>query len=307
MRTASGAEAREGEDPSSNRLALTRLTLGGRRWGVCEGLPVTPAPDDRQRELFDILHAALPEDPFLRYDVEPGTFESVAVDPGHAAAWMSWHRFRGERWLTAIAQDPTSAEDVRRAVAVAVALADECSAAGTPVGGVTVPRGGLEQLPDRLRPPHHEEWDWWFIESAPDEVGPPVVDLDAADPRLEALLAVASPHAPIRPGNPRVARWAGVEVGADVLPDTAGLASLVAVTHLRSGAAHLNDVATHPALRGRRLARALCAQVTRDAFDEGRPAVSLGMYADNDAARSLYTALGFTCVRGNSSGPLARG
>jgi hypothetical protein len=28
------------------------------------------------------------------------------------------------------------------------------------------------------------------------------------------------------------------------------------------------------------------------------------MYADNDAARRVYTRLGFSCVRGQTSGPL---
>jgi predicted GNAT family acetyltransferase len=30
------------------------------------------------------------------------------------------------------------------------------------------------------------------------------------------------------------------------------------------------------------------------------------MYADNDAARGVYTALGFRCLRGQTSGPLTQ-
>ena len=76
------------------------------------------------------------------------------------------------------------------------------------------------------------------------------------------------------------------------------------MTRPRSGADHLNDVATHPDRRGRGLARLLCGQVTVDSLRAGRPAVALGMYADNDAARTVYSALDFTCVRGQTSGPL---
>jgi ribosomal protein S18 acetylase RimI-like enzyme len=175
-----------------------------------------------------------------------------------------------------------------------------------------VSRGGRDLLPADLRAPEAWEWDFWvtYAEPAPAALltaygeGVPVVDLSGADPRLEPLLDLASPSAPIRPGDPRVVRWAAIEDPEGGLPDTGGLAAVLAVTHQRSGAAHLNDVATHPARRGRGLARALCGQVTVDALREGRPAVTLGMYADNDPARRVYTTLGFTCVRGQTSGPL---
>ena len=96
----------------------------------------------------------------------------------------------------------------------------------------------------------------------------------------------------------------GIEDPEAGLADTGGLAAVLAVTRPRSGAAHLNDVATHPHRRGRGLARLLCGQVTVDALRDGRPAVTLGMYADNDAARRVYSGLGFTCARGQTSGPL---
>ena len=80
--------------------------------------------------------------------------------------------------------------------------------------------------------------------------------------------------------------------------------AVLAVTRLRSGVAHLNDVATHPQRRGRGLARR-CAAGHRDALADGRPAVTLGMYADNDAARALYSGLGFVATHRHTSGPLA--
>lgn len=292
-------------------------------------------PDDRQLELYDILRDALPDDAFLRYDVAPGTFEAVEVATGSAAAWTSWHAFRGARWLTAIAQDPDDASDVARAVELAMRLAG--SAADDSFTGITVPRGGLELLPSKLRPPVVDEWDWWVTESPPVRTGRSgpwsgatgashtsapaaqqdvlggspgamreVLDLQPSDPRIAALLAVASPDAPIPAGDPRVVRWAALLDSGDDLADTGGLAALVAVTLQGSGAAHLNDVATHPERRRRGLAREICGTVTCDAFDEGRPAVTLGMYAHNDPARAVYSALGFSCTRRNTSGALPR-
>ncbi len=274
IRTASGADAREGAIPSSNRLALTGLTLGGPCPTVCEGVPVTPAPDDRQRELFDIAPGGAAGRPV------------PALRRGAGHVRVGGRRSRPRRRLDVVAPVPRTAlgdhdragpaRATRTCAVPSTWLSSSPPSAprrGSAVGGVTVPQGGLELLPAHLRPPEHENWDWWYTEAPPVDPGIATVDLDGADPRLEALLAVASPDAPIRPGNPRVARWACVDVGIAERPDTGGLAAMVAVTHLRSGAAHLNDVATHPEMRGRRLARALCAQVTRDAFDEGRPAV----------------------------------
>jgi ribosomal protein S18 acetylase RimI-like enzyme len=272
---------------------------------------VTPVPDDQQQDLHRRLLEALDHDPYLRFELDPGTLETVATRDGEAVAWVGRHR-SGLRWATGLAGDP---QDPRH-LAAAAALLDEL--AGSDVGtdaevrGVTIPRGGRELLPEGLRVPEPWEWDFWWTVAEPDDAamattydGTAVVsDLDAGDARIGLLLDLASPSAPIRPDDPRVVRWAGVEDPAGGLPETGGLAAVLAVTRPRSGAAHLNDVATHPDRRGRALARLLCGQVTVDALRDGSPAVTLGMYADNDAARRVYSRLGFTCARGQTSGPL---
>lgn len=263
---------------------------------------MAPAPDDRQRALHDELLAALDGDPYVRFELDPGTLARVRTAPGRAVSYMSSHPYRGVRWITALAADPSSSDDVAVAVDLLTELARESAAAGDPVTGITVSRGGRELLPDDLRPPEAWQWDFWWTDEAPATTAYDVVDLDAADPRIPVLLAAASPSAPIAPGDPRVTRWAGIE-DADLV-ETDGLAALLAQTGHRSGAAHLNDVATHPDRRGRGLAKALCGRVTADALAAGAPAVTLGMYAENDAARRVYTALGFHCARGQTSGPL---
>ncbi len=273
---------------------------------------VTPAPDDHQRELHAELLSALDDDAFVRFEIDPGGLSRVRAEPGRGAAFVSLHPHRAVTWITSLAADPGSSDDIAVAVRLLVDLAAESAAAGDPVTGVTVSRGGRELLPAELRSPEAWQWDFWWTDVAPAPVvtayadALSVVDLHESDPRIPLLLGLASPSAPISPGDPRVTRWAAIEDPEGGLPDTGGLAALLAETLHRSGAAHLNDVATHPDRRGRSLAKALCGQVTADALAAGRPAVSLGMYADNDAARRVYTALGFHCVRGQTSGPLTQ-
>jgi ribosomal protein S18 acetylase RimI-like enzyme len=272
---------------------------------------VTPAPDDQQQDLHRCLLEALDHDAYLCFELDPGTLEEVATRDGEAVAWIGRHR-SGLRWATGLAGDP---HDPRHLAAAAELLDDLAGAdVGTDaeVRGVTITRGGREHLPERLRVPEPWEWDFWWTDAEPEAAAlvtaydgsAGVRDLEAGDDRIGLLLDLASPSAPIRPGDPRVVRWAGIEDPEGGLPDTGGLAAVLAVTRPRSGAAHLNDVATHPDRRGRALARLLCGQVTVDALRGGTPAVTLGMYADNDAARRVYSRLGFTCARGQTSGPL---
>jgi GNAT superfamily N-acetyltransferase len=266
---------------------------------------VTPAPDLHQTDLHRALVEGSGGDAFVRFELDPGTLERVAVREAVAVAWVGRHR-SGVRWATGLAADPLDPAHVGAAVELLVPLAET----GSPVVGVTVSRGGRDLLPEHLRAPQAWEWDFWWTGEEPPagSLDTPyadqaqVCDLDPADERIARLLEVASPSAPIAPGDTRVLRWAGIEDPEGALPDTGGLAALLAMTGTRSGAAHLNDVATHPERRGRALARLLCGQVTTDALRAGAPAVTLGMYADNDAARRVYTALGFTCVRGQTSG-----
>jgi ribosomal protein S18 acetylase RimI-like enzyme len=272
---------------------------------------VTPAPDDHQRAQHVRLLEALGHDPYLRFELDPGTLETIVTSDRRAVAWVGLHR-NGLRWVTGLAFDPHDPWHVEAAVDLVEELVEAEQSVEPHVRGVTVSRGGRDLLPTWLRPPEAWEWDFWWTASEPATAalataydGAQVTDLPADDPRIGPLLDLASPHAPLRPGDPRVVRWAGLEDPEGGLADTGGLAAVLALTRQSSGAAHLNDVATHPDRRGRGLARLLCGVVTMDALRAGYPAVTLGMYAENDAARRVYTALGFTCVRGQTSGPLA--
>ena len=67
---------------------------------------------------------------------------------------------------------------------------------------------------------------------------------------------------------------------------------------------NLSSIAVHPDCRGQGLGRALTAALTRRLLDEGCDLVTLGMYADNDAARAVYDALGWRAEHRFTSGPL---
>ena len=272
---------------------------------------MTPAPDHDQQELHQRLLEALDHDAYLRFELDPGSLESIATRPGEAVAWIGRHR-SGLRWATGLAGDPHDPGHLGAAAALLDELAGGTVGTSAEVRGVTITRGGRALLPAGLRVPEPWEWDFWWTVDAPDPHSlvtsyadaARVTDLDAGDARIGQLLDLASPSAPLSPGDQRVIRWAGIEDPEGGLEDTGGLAAVLAVTRPRSGAAHLNDVATHPERRGRALARLLCGQVTVEALRVGSPAVTLGMYADNDAARRVYTGLGFACARGQTSGPL---
>jgi predicted GNAT family acetyltransferase len=82
------------------------------------------------------------------------------------------------------------------------------------------------------------------------------------------------------------------------------LIAMLTALYRGSGAAHFNDVATHPARRNRGLAQALCYSATARLLENGYPAVTLGMYAENHAARRVYQALGFIHAESFTSGAL---
>lgn len=157
----------------------------------------------------------------------------------------------------------------------------------------TLPRGWLDHLPPSLAAVvvKRMDWDWCWTDTPPEPVpgeervrwlGPD----DAEDVRK--LLAEASPETSTWPDDDHARRWAGIR-------DAGGtLVACLADTSRNPSVAHMSAVATAPHERRRGHARTLVAWVTRQFLAEGASMVTLGMYADNDAARRLYTGLGFT-------------
>lgn len=162
---------------------------------------------------------------------------------------------------------------------------------------VTVPRGTPACLPAWVGM-DGTDWDFrWLDAPPPVQPGEDLVEPVDDDVAVKALLAASSPTASAQPGDVAVRRWVGVREGCDLI-------ACAADTTGDSGVGHLSSIAVHPAVRGRGLAKAVTAALTRQLFDGGCDLVTLGMYAHNSAGRALYDALGYRDEHRMTSGPL---
>jgi ribosomal protein S18 acetylase RimI-like enzyme len=109
------------------------------------------------------------------------------------------------------------------------------------------------------------------------------------DDELDGVSALLDEHFPksyARPGGHGVYRWAG-------LHDVDGnLVAVAADAWTTPAVGFLAGVVTHPLLRGRGIAQALCAYVTNE-LAAGRTRVALLADYDNVAAVTAYRKLGF--------------
>lgn len=113
--------------------------------------------------------------------------------------------------------------------------------------------------------------------------------LTAADePAIRALLAVAYPHNFFEPRMLASGLYLGVRRGG-ALVAMAGLH----VQSERYRAAALGNIATHPAVRGQGLGRAVTAALGRRLLARGIDRVGLNVREANHAGRALYEGLGF--------------
>jgi ribosomal protein S18 acetylase RimI-like enzyme len=263
-------------------------------------VPAQPAPSrwhlrrrssaSRVMTPVEQLRQARPDDPFVRWQVDPATIGSVVCD-GDQVAWTRPDRSGANRWATALGDDPAS---------IASLLSE--LAGVEPFVGLTVPDDLSDRLDSKWRAPETGHWSFWLM-GRPDDLsevrGAAVnsVLLDSSDPRIDGVLA-HSTSAHIYGGDPRIQRWAGVEA-------TGSLLAVAAQTREASGAGHLVSVCSIPEQRGRGLARAVCARLILEAFEGGSPVVFLEMLADNERARSLYQSLGFAEIGQYRSGLLS--
>jgi len=132
-------------------------------------------------------------------------------------------------------------------------------------------------------------WDWMWTDTAPPErpgeerVGPVTGD-DAAD-EVRACLARAYPDASADPADPDL-RWWGYRDEEGVLR------GVVAVNAPPGRPVHLSGLGTDAGWRRRGVGSAMMAAVTRWALG-AHPLVHYGIWTHNDAARRIYTRLGY--------------
>lgn len=140
-------------------------------------------------------------------------------------------------------------------------------------------------------------WDWMGIFDPADLYLPKMSIEDLGkehDEEINAFLAEASPSASTPAGDPEILTWHGIR-------DQHGLVSVGAATRWRSGAAVLVSIATHPRGRGKGYATEVTASLSRMFFEAGHSRVTLGLYADNHAARQTYLKVGYRMLENFSS------
>lgn len=159
----------------------------------------------------------------------------------------------------------------------------------------SVTRGVWDRLPaDVLASARYRPallWDWLACDRPPptqagEEHVRPLITQDEREEVL-AFLATAYPAGWKVPRDQAEQRWWGWRDDAGALLGTAGARALTP-----GGPARLGGIATHPTARRRGIASALTAVATRESL-AAAPWVSLAIRADNAAARSVYTRLGF--------------
>jgi ribosomal protein S18 acetylase RimI-like enzyme len=163
---------------------------------------------------------------------------------------------------------------------------------------VMLTRGTWQLLPDGARGTLElgRPWDWLAADVPPGTVPGEehVGELSGPDRlgRVYACLDAGYPERGRRPHDEDLSWWgfvgddgelAGV-AGADVPP---------APARARGAGVHLEAVTVLPARRRSGVAAAMTASLTRWGLGLA-PVVHLGIWADNDAARRLYTRLGFS-------------
>lgn len=223
--------------------------------------------------LLDATH----DDPFVRWDVDPGLLDT-SWSYGEAFAFR---RHSAHRRLTSLnVFGPV--DDV----AGRFASLGEVDG----IGGISVDAHLLD-----LAAAHFEldgpggDWDWMWTEQAPAHTPQEglVVQLDDGRDGAELLRLneIASPSAESHPGEGITELWLGVRERGQIV--AAG-----AMHRTGGGAPHLTGIVTHPAARGRGFGTAVTAALTRHAV-EADGVCTLGMYSDNDTARHVYSGLGY--------------
>lgn len=157
------------------------------------------------------------------------------------------------------------------------------------VAAISVERHREPSLHHHFRVGTGGNWDWLWSDSLPART--PVEDRlieldDAADAEeITRLNELGNPTAESEPGTDRTERWVGAR-------HESALVGAAALHRSQTGHGVLTGIVTHPEHRGEGLGRAMTANLTRGCVAADGVA-TLGMYADNSAARALYASLGY--------------
>ncbi|QDO88914.1 hypothetical protein FNH13_11735 [Ornithinimicrobium ciconiae] len=251
--------------------------------------------DTRLRSLAS--HAELLEltqgDPFVRWGIPDPLPGVVLATDGAVAVERFGRRGRG-LWVF-----PHSGGGTEAIRALLGGLGGPMAELQT--AAISIPQEYAAQLAEAFPLGTGGEWDWMWTTRTPPRGIPGESDLIVLDDTDDAaeIAALSTAHSPSGEGGPGTGRtrlWLGLRstgTGADRRLAASGeLVAVGAMQSLESGVPHLAGIVTHGSHRGRGLARAITAGLTRSALTS-HGVCTLGMYSDNPSARAVYTGLGY--------------
>lgn len=239
------------------------------------------------------LHAALPDDAYLRCELQAGQAVDGYVTADGSACALIRPRWTDDRANVLALGSPGAA----------LGLTEHVLSTRTALAAVMVPTGAGDLAVPGVDLRQAWSWRWMWVASPPAvQPGEDAVE-QVDDDAVTVLLEQAYPHPSRLPGHPLAAGWLGIRAGTT--SPGGGAQGLVAcgtwewhTTHH----AHLSTIAVHPDARGRGLGAALSAALVRRLLDGALPhpqegtaatTVGLGVYPDNTTAIRLYERLGF--------------
>lgn len=247
------------------------------------------------RRLFDVTG----QDPFVRCEI-PADLPRPAWTAGRSAV-MVRQRHSGVPGLSAVGD----AADITAILNHLQDGPDRALIAGLSM--VTVPRRHWPIIA-RVLPGvgHRGDWDWMWTDRPPALPPDPRLTVlddvrDAAE--IGALNTRHSPTSESEPGSGRTELWLGIR-------DAAGAIIAAGALHrTAAGAPHLAGIVVDGDHRGSGLGAAVTAGLTRAALTADGSITglcTLGMYADNQAARRMYCGLGFRIAHSFASSTVRR-
>ncbi|MFK5635956.1 GNAT family N-acetyltransferase [Ornithinimicrobium sp. LYQ103] len=238
-------------------------------------------------------HAALVarsgRDPWLRWALDPLLPHEVWEHEGVALVERGGER-RGV-WVAPLGPGSEEGERVRSALTV---LRDDGHLERLSSRSVSVPQEHAAVAHRLLDLGGGGDWEWMWTTREP-PLDPREHLLVLLDDRRDAeeIHAFSSAHNPrvwTEVGTARVVRWVGLR------DRRGGLVAVGGAELEASGAPHLAGVVTAVGKRGQGLGTVVSAALTRWALSE-HGVCTLGMFSDNDPARSVYRRLGYRTAR----------
>jgi ribosomal protein S18 acetylase RimI-like enzyme len=234
---------------------------------------------------YAALLALTDGDPYVRWGVpDPLHGEALAV-PGAVAVER-----HGRRHSLVVLPTPGSGDTESGVDRMLAVLATEGHVARLGVASLSVPQAYAGRLAAHFRVDGGGDWDWMWTTTQPGPV-PGEERLVTLDDTADAaeLCRLEREHSPRGEGEAGTGvseAWLGIR-------DPHGrLVAAGAMQRFASGAPHLAGIVVTADQRGRGLGTAVTAGLTRLGLaDSG--VCTLGMYSDNQVARTLYHRLGY--------------